>query len=259
MRIIPPGYDKERLLFPLRDMNPTKVFPIVTIALIAINVAMFFLWQDRTSIAAETEFLYENAAISCEITTGDPLSEAEIASEACRDDSASPVFPTKNVWFSILVSMFLHGGIGHLLSNMWFLWIFGNNVEEAYGTGGYLLMYLIAGLGATAAFVFSNPDATVPMIGASGAIAGVLGAYLVLFPTHRVLTIFFFIFVQVPAGAYLALWFFLQFAYQEPGVAWEAHVGGFIVGVLLTLPLRSVLLGRVRALHQPTPQYRMFR
>jgi membrane associated rhomboid family serine protease len=158
-----------------------------------------------------------------------------------------------------LVSMFLHGGFGHLLSNMWFLWIFGNNVEEAYGTGGYLVMYLAAGAAATAAFVSANPDATVPLIGASGAIAGVLGAYLVLFPTHRVLTFFLFMFVQIPAGAYLALWFFLQFAYQEPGVAWEAHVGGFVVGALVTLPLRPLLLGRVRRLHEPVPGLRMLR
>lgn len=246
-------------MFPLRDLNPTRIFPVLTIGLIALNVAVFFFWQPTDNLKEETEFLYENAAIACEITTGDPLSEIEIARDECRDDDAESVFPDKNVWIAGLVSMFLHGGLGHLLPNMWFLWVFGNNVEEAYGTGGYILMYLVAGIGATAAFVFANPEATVPMIGASGAIAGVLGAYLVLFPTHRVLTLFFFIFVHVPAGAYLALWFFLQFAYQEPGVAWEAHVGGFIVGVLLTLPLRPVLLGRVRRLHRPTPQHRMFR
>ena len=135
----------------------------------------------------------------------------------------------------------------------------GNNVEEAYGTGGYLLLYFVAGFGATAAFVIANMNATVPMIGASGAIAGVLGAYLVLFPTHRVLTLFLFFFVQIPAGAYLAFWFLLQFAVQEPGVAWEAHVGGFIVGVLITLPLRSVLLARVRRLHQPVRRVVGFR
>lgn len=246
-------------MFPLRDLNPTKVAPILTITLIAINIAVFFLWQPRDDVAAETEFLYENAAIACELTTGDPLTEDEIVLDQCEDGSATPAFPEKSVWLAVVVSMFLHGGIGHLLSNMWFLWIFGNNVEEAYGIGGYLLMYLVAGVAATAAFVYANPDSTVPLVGASGAIAGVLGAYLVLFPTHRVLTIFFFIFVQVPAGAYLALWFLLQFAYQEPGVAWEAHVGGFIVGVLLTLPLRSVLLARVRRLHQPVTRYRMVR
>ena len=246
-------------MFPLRDLNPTRIFPILTIAFIAINVAVFFLWQPQNDLDAETEFLYENAAIACELTTGDALTEAEIVNDECVNDSATPLFPDKNVWVAGVVSMFLHGGIGHLLSNMWFLWIFGNNVEEAYGSGGYLLVYLISGIGATAAFVFANADATVPMIGASGAIAGVLGAYLVLFPTHRILTIFLFFFVHVPAGAYLALWFFLQFVNQEPGVAWEAHVGGFIVGVLVTLLLRPVLTARLRRLHQPVPQVRMFR
>ena len=246
-------------MFPLRDLNPTRVAPILTIALIAINVGVFFFWQPSGDIEAETEFLYENAAIACEFTTGEPLTEAEIVRDQCIDDSATPLFPDKNVWLAGLVSMFLHAGIGHLLSNMWFLWIFGNNVEEAYGTGGYLLMYLVAGAAATAAFVYSNPEATIPMIGASGAIAGVLGAYLVLFPTHKIVTFFFFLFVHVPAGAYLALWLFLQFAYQEPGVAWEAHVGGFIVGALITLPLRPLLLNRVRRLHEPVPQLRILR
>lgn len=246
-------------MFPIRDLNPTRVTPILTIGLILLNVAVFYLWQPHDSLAAEAEFLYENAAIACELTTGEALSDSEITRDECRDDAAEPAFPEKSIWLAAVVSMFLHGSLGHLLSNMWFLWIFGNNVEEAYGTGGYLLMYLVAGVAATAAFVLVNPEATVPLVGASGAIAGVLGAYLVLFPTHRVLTLFLFFFVQIPAGAYLALWFFLQFAYQQPGVAWEAHVGGFIAGVLLTLPLRPLLLGRVRRLHQATPQFRMLR
>lgn len=246
-------------MFPIRDLNPTRIVPIITIALIAVNAAVFFLWQPSDSPSEEFDFLYENAAVACELTTGDPLSEIEILDDECSDSPANSVFPEKSVWLAVLVSMFLHGGMGHLLSNMWFLWIFGNNVEEAYGTVGYILLYLVSGIGATAAFVFANPESTVPMIGASGAIAGVLGAYLVLFPTHRVLTVFFFIFVHVPAGVFLALWFFLQFAYQEVGVAWEAHVGGFIVGVLVTLPLRTVLLGRVRRLHQAVPEHNLFR
>ena len=246
-------------MFPLRDLNPTRIFPIVTLGLIALNVAIFFLWQPHDTLDNETEFLLENAAIACELTTGDPLSQVEFDRNQCSDEPATAMFPGKNVWLAAAVSMFLHGGIGHLLSNMWFLWIFGNNVEEAYGTGGYLLMYLVAGVGATATFVLANMNATVPMIGASGAIAGVLGAYLVLFPTHRVLTIFIFFFVHVPAGAYLVLWILLQFLYQEPGVAWEAHVGGFVVGLVLTLLLRPVLLARVRRLHQPVRRQTLFR
>ncbi len=246
-------------MFPIRDLNPTRVTPILTIGLILLNVAVFYLWQPHDNPDQEVEFLYENAAIACELTTGQALSEAEIVSEQCTEDSAAPVFPEKSIWVAAIGSMFLHGGLGHLLSNMWFLWIFGNNVEEAYGTGGYLLMYLVSGVAATGAFVYSNPESTVPLIGASGAIAGVLGAYLVLFPTHRVLTIFIFFFVHVPAAAYLLLWLFLQFAYQDPGVAWEAHVGGFIAGVLITLPLRPLLLNRIRRLHEPVPQFRMMR
>lgn len=247
-------------MFPIRDLNPTRVAPILTIGLIIANVAVFFLWQPHNSQRAEDNFLYENGGIACELTTGQPLSLQERANQdVCRKDSAPAAFPDKNIWLAAFVSMFLHASVIHLLSNMWFLWIFGNNVEEAYGLGGFLALYLVTGIAATGVFVYANPDATSPMIGASGAIAGVLGAYLVLFPTHRVLTFFFFIFAQVPAGLYLALWFFLQFAYQEPGVAWEAHVGGFIAGVLVTLLLRPLLLGRVRRLHQPVPAYRMYR
>ncbi|MDJ0954103.1 MAG: rhomboid family intramembrane serine protease [Acidimicrobiia bacterium] len=246
-------------MFPLRDLNPTRIFPIITLGLIAVNVVIFFAWQPSGNPQEEISFLLENAGIACELTTGDPITEFEFTNDRCIDDNATPLFPEKNIWLAAFVSMFLHGGIGHLLSNMWFLWIFGNNVEEAYGTLGYLLLYLIAGVGATATFVLANPEATVPLIGASGAIAGVLGAYLVLFPTHRILTLFLFFFVQIPAGAYLAFWFLLQFAYQQPGVAWEAHVGGFIVGVLLTLPLRQVLLARVRRLHQPVRRAAFFR
>ncbi len=246
-------------MFPIRDLNPTRITPIITLALIGVNVLVFFFWQPSDNPAEEIEFLYENAAVACEFTTGDPLTEDEIVLDQCLDDPGTPAFPDKNIWLAGLVTMFLHGGIGHLISNMWFLGIFGNNVEEAYGTLGYLALYLVTGGIATAAFVLGNPESTVPMIGASGAIAGVLGAYLVLFPTHRVLSLFIVFFVQVPAGVFLALWFFLQFAVQTPGVAWEAHVGGFIAGVVVTLPLRSVLLDRVRRLHQKVPRYRMTR
>lgn len=247
-------------MLPIRDLNPTRIFPILTIGLIAANVLVYFLWQPHDNLNQEYDFLYRNAAISCEITTGEPLSANEIRTGQCIDDSASsrfntPEFPQKNVWLAVAVSMFLHGSIAHLLFNMWFLWIFGNNIEEAYGTIGYLLLYLVAGLGATAAFVFANPNATDPMIGASGAIAGILGAYLVLFPNHRILSLFLFFFVQIPAGLYLIAWFLLQFITQEPGVAWQAHVGGFIVGALITLLLRPVLMARLRRIHQPVTPY----
>jgi len=238
-------------LIPIRDLNPTRIFPLVTLLLIAANLATFFLWQPRDDPNREAAFLYENAAISCELTTGTPLTPAEIQSGVCNEhDTGAPVeFPDKNIWLAGLVSMFLHGGVVHILGNMWFLWIFGNNVEEAYGSLGFLTMYLASGIAATAAFVLASPTSTDPLIGASGAIAGVLGAYLVLFPTHRVLTLLLFFFVPIPAVLFLGIWFLSQFGLQDAAVAWQAHVGGFAFGVLLTLPLRTLLLRRIATLH----------
>jgi membrane associated rhomboid family serine protease len=130
---------------------------------------------------------------------------------------------------------------------MWFLWIFGNNVEEAYGHIGYLLVYLIGGLAATATYVVLNQNATVPLVGASGAIAVALGAYAVLFPGHRVLSFVGWILIPVPAVIFLAIWFVLQFVTGQAGVAWEAHAGGFVFGAGVSLLLRSRLMRRVGA------------
>ncbi len=238
-------------MFPIRDVNPTRIAPVVTVAIIALNLLVFFGWQPQTTEAAAVEFAYEHAAIACELTTGEALSPTEINSGICRDDAAAPEFAAKNVWVSAVVSMFLHGGLFHILGNMWFLWIFGNNVEEAFGRLWYLLLYLVTGLLATGAFVWLNPESTIPLVGASGAIAGVLGSYLVLFPQHRILSWFAFLFVPVPAIIFLGLWFLSQFGLEGQGIAWEAHAGGFVAGVVLTLPLRPLLLRRVRELHRP--------
>ncbi|MEE8331547.1 MAG: rhomboid family intramembrane serine protease [Acidimicrobiia bacterium] len=233
-------------MIPLRDINPTATSPIVTLGLIAASVIVFFAVQPQTEPESE-DFAYENAAIACEVVTGDPLDSFEVEQEVCEDQPAgSTIFPDKNVYAAVLYSMFLHGSIAHLLGNMWFLWVFGNNVEEAFGRIGYVLFYLGTGLVATLGFVLNNQDSTVPLVGASGAIAGVMGAYLVLFPLHKVMTLVFFVVTAIPAVAFLGLWFFTQFALvgQESGIAWEAHVFGFLAGVLVALPLRVLLLRR---------------
>ena len=239
-------------MFPLRDINPTRVKPVITLGLIAVNVAVFFLLQPRDDPVEETEFLYEYAVISCEVTTGDPLTFTEIQQEVCRQTAAgTEAFPDKRIYLAALASMFLHGGPIHLFGNMWFLWIFGNNIEEAFGRAGYLALYLGTGLAATLGFILFNSDSTLPLIGASGAVAGVLGAYAVLFPNHRVLSLVLFIFVPLPAMVFLAVWFLAQFAFQEVGVAWEAHVVGFAAGALVALLFRGPLLARVRRIHSP--------
>jgi membrane associated rhomboid family serine protease len=232
-------------LLPIRDVNPTRARPLITWAIIAACAAVFFVVQPESGSDAEVEFLYERAAIACEITTGDPLDIEEINRDVCRDGASDPYFPGKNVWLAVGVSMFLHGGIAHLLFNMWSLWIFGNNVEEAFGPLGYLLLYGASGVAATGGFVWANPDTTVPLVGASGAIAGVMGAYLVLFPRHLVLTLVIFRIVAIPAVFFLGIWFVSQFVLvdETAGIAWEAHVAGFLFGMAVALPFRRRLLG----------------
>ena len=233
-------------MLPIRDVNPTRIRPLVTWAIIAVNALVYFGWQPQEDPAA-TEFVYERAAIACELTTGAPLSLDEINSGRCSDGGEQPHFPGKNVWFSGVVSMFLHGSIAHILFNMWSLWIFGNNVEEAFGHLGYALFYLAAGVAATVGFVLVNPELTIPLVGASGAIAGMMGAYLVLFPRHLVMSLVFFRIVALPAMFFLGIWFLSQFFFNTEGVAWEAHVAGFAFGALVALPFRQRLLSRTLA------------
>jgi membrane associated rhomboid family serine protease len=229
----------------LRDLNPTRITPVVTLILVVANLVVFFLIQGRGTPDEQQALVYERAAISCEVTTGSPLSIEEIASGVCLSGSQDPVFPNKNVLLALVTSMFLHGSIGHVLFNMWFLWIFGNNVEEAYGHLGYLLVYLLGGLVATGAYVVMNPEATVPLVGASGAIAVAMGAYAVLFPGHRVLSFVGWFLIPVPAALFLAFWFIAQFGLGGTGVAWEAHAGGFVFGAVVSLLFRSRLMRRV--------------
>ena len=230
-------------MLPIRDVNPTRMRPLFTWALIAANVAIFFFIQPYDADES-IEFTYRNAAIACELTTGEPLEPREIDGPCFDEQVERSIFPDKNVWVSAFVSMFLHGGLAHLGFNMWSLWIFGNNVEEAFGRTFYLLLYVASGLAATAGFVLANPDLTVPLVGASGAIAGVMGAYLVLFPRHLVMTLVFFRIVAIPSIAFLGIWFASQFLLSSDAgeIAWEAHVAGFLFGALVTLPLRSRLL-----------------
>ena len=238
-------------MIPLRDLNPTRVRPVVTLALIAINVIVWIAFQQYDSAQEETEFLYERAVIACEVTTGSPLTAAEANRGRCASGDGPGFFADKNVYLAAFTSLFLHAGAIHLFGNMWFLWVFGNNVEEAYGRVAYLVLYLAAGLAATAGFIVFNPDDTTPLIGASGAIAGVLGSYAVLFPRHQVLALVFVFFVPIPAMFFLAFWFFSQFAFNQPGVAWQAHVAGFIIGLGVTAVLRAPLTRRLRRIHAP--------
>lgn len=210
-------------MFPIRDHNPSGKTPYVTYVLMAANILIFLsYWPLFNDPRALNAFFFEWAMIPVLVTQDGMLG-------------------------SMLTSMFLHGGIMHLAGNMLFLWIFGDNMEEEMGHFGYLLFYLACGLGAAAAHVMAAPYSQVPTVGASGAIAGVMGGYLLLFPKARVDILFIFIvffrIFTIPAWIMLALWFGFQLFGgvganpDEGGVAYWAHAGGFVLGVLLTLPV----------------------
>lgn len=244
-------------MIPLHDDNPTRRFPVVTVLLIAANIYVYFLVQ-RPGGQDQDRFAFSYAAIPCEVVNGRPLTEAEVIvtlrgdSEACNlgdelgpgeADPTGPAFPAKRVWTAVLYSMFLHGSLLHIGGNMLYLWVFGNNIEDKLGPLAYAGFYLLAGVVATGAHVLAQPDSTVPMVGASGAVAGVMGAYLVAFPNVQVRSLIIAIVVllrDIPAKWLLGFWFVLQF-FTSPtsGVAWIAHVGGFVFGVLVALALRA--------------------
>ena len=207
------------MLIPIRDHNPRERFPVVTVSLIVVNALVFFFQRQLTS--DQEEFLIKIAGTI----------PAEIAH--WHDVRPRNLFPLPG---SIWTSMFLHGGWMHLIGNMWFLWLFGDNVEEALGRFRYLLFYFVAGTIAALAQCFSMPSSLAPMIGASGAIAGVLGGYVMLYPRARVVTFvaipFLWNFVDIPAWIFLGIWFLSQFLIDAgSGVAWMAHVGGFLAGI----------------------------
>jgi membrane associated rhomboid family serine protease len=244
-------------VLPLRDFNPTRRTAVVTIVLIAVNVAVYFLVQpEQNDIQGNAEFTYETAAIPCEVTTGEPLSFDEAndpSGERCeRHDGGPKPFPDKSVWLAVLFSMFLHGGPLHLGGNMLFLWIFGNNIEDHLGRVRYLAFYVVAGIVATLAHVVLNVDSTVPLVGASGAIAGVMGAYLVWFPNARILGLIIMFFTTISAKWFLGFWFVSQFFVNpNEGVAWAAHVGGFVFGVVVALVIRMLRPARRIAVRGP--------
>jgi len=244
-------------LLPIRDLNPSRRTAFLTWLIIAACLLVFFLVQTGD------EQIYRAASIPCEVTSGEPLSPAEINGAPCSEDG-SPLYPSKNIWFSILASIFFHGGIGHLLSNLWVLFIFGNNIEDAFGHVPYLLFYLAAGLVASGAHIFLQPDSTLPVVGASGAIAGVMGAYAVLFPRARVTAIippFFFWPFALPAMLFLGIWFFSQFLLAGAGtnIAWEAHVAGFVFGVVVAVAARRRLRVHSSAIYTQVPVGRIYR
>lgn len=224
-------------MIPLKDINRTRTFPAVTLLLIAIDAAVFVYQLSLGSGPVLTGFFYQFGLVPRALLSIGYWQEAGILL------GLAPLF----------TSMFLHGGWMHFLGNMLYLWVFGDNVEDWLGSLRFLLFYLVCGLLAALLQIAVHPGSPIPMIGASGAISGVLAAYLVLFPRARVLTfvpiLFFFYLVRLPALIFLGLWFLLQFFngavsltagdLSMGGTAWWAHIGGFVAGLVLILKRRK--------------------
>jgi membrane associated rhomboid family serine protease len=212
------------MFIPLKDTNPSRTYPVVNISLILANVAVF-LYQFTLPPAAFKAFVLSNATVPARI----PSFLAGHAGFA-------------TAFLPLLTSMFLHAGLLHIAGNMLFLWIFGDNIEDFFGHLRYLLFYLTCGIGAGLLHILFNLSSTVPALGASGAISGVMGAYMLLYPRERILTLVFIFVIPIPAVFILGYWFLLQFlaginalgASASGGVAVWAHVGGFLLGMLLT-------------------------
>lgn len=238
-------------LIPIHDENPTRTFSYLTVSLIVIN-AVLLLATPGLGMAdspALREFFCRFGVVPYELSGQTP---------------SAPVFcgpgfiPNKNVLLSLVTSMFLHGGPLHLAGNMLFAWVFGNNIEDTLGRMRFVLFYFATGIIAGYSHVLVSPDSAIPTVGASGAVSGLLGAYIVLFPQTRVTTLVIFYYItsiRLPASVVLGIWFVSQFligAGQQlggSGVAWAAHVGGFVAGALLIL----LFGGRRRARRQSEP------
>jgi membrane associated rhomboid family serine protease len=216
------------MFIPLKDLNPRRTFPVVNVALILANVAVF---------------LYQ---VSLQVTLS-PVAYKAFVITYSTVPQRFPAFLAAHAAFSaaflpLVTSMFLHAGLMHILGNMLFLYIFGDNVEDYFGHLGYLVFYLVCGIGAGLLHIAFNLNSPLPALGASGAISGVMGAYLLLYPRARVLTLVLFFVVPIPAVIILGYWFLLQFlagvgslgGTQSGGVAVWAHIGGFLLGMLIT-------------------------
>ena len=215
------------MLFPYKDDNPRILIPYVTYGIIAINILVFVIQFNLgiSSQMAEENFIYNFGFI-----------------------------PANFSFITIFTSMFLHGGFSHIMGNMWFLWVFGDNVEGVLGHAKYALFYILCGVAATISQLLINPASTIPMVGASGAIAGVLGMYMIRFPKANVhvfaFIIIFFTTFRIPALFVLGFWFFNQLTNglgslgfnTTGGVAWFAHIGGFIAGIMLNQAFKHVRL-----------------
>jgi membrane associated rhomboid family serine protease len=255
-------------MFPIRDDNPHVLTPYATYVMIALNVMAWVLLQ-----GLGTEPMLSSSVCRLGLIPGELLQTVPAGTRFQVGPRSVCVLQDTSSWYTVITSMFLHGGWLHLIGNMWFLWLFGNNVEDAMGHGRFGVFYVLCGLAATALQVATSPASAIPMVGASGAIGGVMGAYILLYPRVRVHLLvilgFFITTIRVPAVVMLGYWLLIQLlsgfgtlGEEGGGVAFWAHVGGFVAGAILSLIFRDPRLLERHPYHgwtqprSPTPRRR---
>jgi membrane associated rhomboid family serine protease len=225
-------------MFPIGDDNSDRTLtPYVNYAIIGLNVLVFALFQ---GFGGNDAFTYAFSLVPREVTSGVDISGIQLVHDSLGHVGRIVLYQSPvSVYFNFLTSMFMHGGFAHIAGNMLFLWIFGDNVENLLGHIRYLIFYLLCGFAAGLAQVLMSPDSVIPMLGASGAISGVLGGYILMFPRREVRAVIFNFFTTVPAYVAIGIWIVMQVGLgffssaEDGGVAYSAHIGGFIAGLVL--------------------------
>ena len=224
-------------MIPISDINPAKNSPVISRIFMFITIGVFLLVQPKNQIDL-INFFYQYSAIPCELITFSPLSESQFYSNDCLNNTTAPIFQNKNLVLSIVYANFFHANFIHILGNLWSFWIFGNNVEDKLGKVRFTIFIIFIGFLSIAVHIYLNQNSLTPIVGASGIVSGLMGAYVYMFPNARLLVLvpFGFLFpTTIKAKFFMIFWFLSQIliSITDQNISWEAHVGGFVFGYLL--------------------------
>ena len=224
-------------MIPISDINPAKNSPVISRIFMFITIGIFLLVQPKNQIDL-INFFYQYSAIPCELVTFSPLSESQFYSNDCLNNTKAPIFQNKNLVLSIVFANFFHANFIHILGNLWSFWIFGNNVEDKLGKVRFTIFIIFIGFLSIAVHIYLNQNSLTPIVGASGIVSGLMGAYVYMFPNARLLVLvpFGFLFpTTIKAKFFMIFWFLSQIliSITDQNISWEAHVGGFVFGYLL--------------------------
>ena len=224
-------------VIPISDINPARNTPVISRIFMFATVGVFLLIQPKNQIEL-FNFFYQYSAIPCELVNFSPISESQFYNNDCFNNQSSSIFPEKNLLLSVISANFFHANFIHILGNLWSFWIFGNNVEDKLGKLRFIIFLIFIGIISISVHTYLNQDSLIPIVGASGIVSGLMGAYVFMFPNARLLVLvpFGFLFpTTIKAKFFMVFWFLSQIliSISDQNISWEAHVGGFVFGYLL--------------------------